>query len=111
MTGHALYRLLQFLRAPSILHEFHETTNAAGGHLRPGGAPFERVCPARWRPTIYRMALERGSVDGTLDRLVVRPVMLMARWFDGIERRWCAFCAGLPPVDRRGETAGADTDV
>lgn len=106
MTGHALLRLSQFLRAPSVLRDFHETTNAAGGYRGRAGAHLARLIPSRVHRAVYRLALERGSLDGALDRFVVRPVVSGGRRLDDLERRWCALCARQPLIDRRADLAG-----
>jgi NAD(P)H-quinone oxidoreductase subunit 5 len=94
MAGHAFLRLLQFLRAPSILHDFHEATNAVGGHLGHSGAHLERFVPARWQRPLYRFALERGHLDAAIDRFVLAPVVALAAKLDEGERRICAVFAG-----------------
>lgn len=101
MIGHALFRLLQFLRSPSILHEFHEATQAAGRHHDDGNRPVDRVVPARYQPWLYRLALERGSLDGLLDRFVVNPFLAGAGWLDTLERRWSGWCGGRRTPARR----------
>src|SRR5690606_24182898 len=59
--GHACLRVLQFLRAPSLLHDVHQVENAVGGHLARTGLHLERWVPpeAQWR--LYRFALGRGG--------------------------------------------------
>jgi NAD(P)H-quinone oxidoreductase subunit 5 len=94
MAGHAFLRLLQFLRAPSILHDFHEATNAVGGHLGHSGAHLERLVPRRWQRPLYRFALERGHLDAAIDRFVVAPVTALVGKFDEGERLVCAVVAG-----------------
>jgi NAD(P)H-quinone oxidoreductase subunit 5 len=101
MIGHALFRLLQFLRSPSILHEFHEASEAMGGHPNADSASADRLIPLRWQPALYRLALERGSLDGLLDRFVVNPFLTIADWLDSLERRWSALCAGRRSLDGR----------
>jgi NAD(P)H-quinone oxidoreductase subunit 5 len=103
MVGHALFRLQQFLRSPSVLHDFHEATHATGGHRKRDGGVLERVLPERWHRLAYRFALERGSLDSALDRFVVHPFVASSGWFDRLERRWCARCAGRSagPTRRR----------
>jgi NAD(P)H-quinone oxidoreductase subunit 5 len=93
MAGHAFLRLLQFLRAPSILHDFHEATNAVGGHLGHSGAHLERIVPRRLQRPLYRFALERGHLDAAIDRFVVGPVVSLASRLDDAERRICGLVA------------------
>jgi NAD(P)H-quinone oxidoreductase subunit 5 len=88
VAGHACLRSLQFLRAPSLLHDFHQAQNAVGGHLARTGVHFERWVPARWQRRIYVWALERGGLDAWLDRLLVRPFLRVFGSVDRLERRW-----------------------
>jgi NADH-quinone oxidoreductase subunit L len=79
MCGHAVVRTLQFLKAPSALHEFHQIHAAAGGHLEPAGQHHEELLPLRVRMWLYRLALDRGHMDTLLDRFVVRPTLALSR--------------------------------
>ncbi len=45
LMGHALVRTLQFLRAPSLLHEHHQLEAAVGHHLARTGTHLERLFP------------------------------------------------------------------
>jgi NADH-quinone oxidoreductase subunit L len=89
MIGHASVRSLQFLRAPSLLHDFHEVENAVGDHLARTGLHYERVLSAGTRRRLYRASLERGDLDGWLDTCVVRPFLAVFRGLDRLEQRWC----------------------
>lgn len=72
--GHAAVRTLQFLRAPSALHEFHQVHAAAGGHLDATGTQYEAFLPAGVRNWLYRLAIDRGHLDALLDRCFVIPM-------------------------------------
>jgi NAD(P)H-quinone oxidoreductase subunit 5 len=78
ICGHAIVRTLQFLRAPSALHEFHQMHAAAGGHLKPVGVVHEALIPERVRAWMYRAALDRGHMDTILDRFLVNPVLWLS---------------------------------
>ena len=43
---------------------------------------------------LYRVALERGYLDGHVLRYVVVPFVRTFRWCDALERRWTDFLAG-----------------
>jgi NADH-quinone oxidoreductase subunit L len=93
LLGHACLRTLQFIRAPTLLHDYHLLENAIGEHLpRPAG-PL-RMASRRLRDWLYRFALERGYLDALLTRCVVTPFVTLFRWCDGLERRWTDFLAG-----------------
>jgi NAD(P)H-quinone oxidoreductase subunit 5 len=94
ILGHGSVRSLQFLRAPSLLHDMHRVENAVGGHLAHTGLHFERWIPERVQLWLYRLALERAYLDGLLDTFVVGPWLGLFRRLDALERRWCRFVAG-----------------
>jgi NADH:ubiquinone oxidoreductase subunit 5 (subunit L)/multisubunit Na+/H+ antiporter MnhA subunit len=85
MIGHAVVRTLQFLRAPSMLHDYHRVHAAAGGHLGRTGVHYEWLLPARARDWLYRAAIERGYYDALIERVVTSPVLRLARWCEGFE--------------------------
>lgn len=75
VMGHAVVRTLQFLRAPSMLHDYHRVHAAAGGELGRTGAHYHHLLPERFRLALYRAALERGYLDAWLSRYVTGPVL------------------------------------
>jgi NAD(P)H-quinone oxidoreductase subunit 5 len=78
-VSHAAVRTLQFLRAPSMLHDYHRVHAAAGGHLPKTGAHYEALLPAAARLWLYRFAIDRGHLDTILDRFLIAPVLRAAR--------------------------------
>ena len=72
ILGHACLRALQFLRAPTILHDYHTMENAIGGHLPRAGAAGTGSTH-RFRDWLYRLALERGYLDALLRDYVAGP--------------------------------------
>jgi NAD(P)H-quinone oxidoreductase subunit 5 len=108
MLGHGSLRSLQFLRAPSLLHDLHRVENAVGGHLARSGLRLERLVPGRMRRRLYRLALERAHLDALLDAYVVAPCLGLFRRADALERRLCGAVAGEP---RTGEREGPRADA
>lgn len=108
LLGHACLRTMQFLRAPTLLHDYHTLENAIGEHLPPPGGPLGRLLSDRARLWLYRYALERGYVDLWLARFVVRPVIGLFRFFDRVERVWTNTLAGR--VSRVPESTGGRFD-
>jgi len=100
ILGHATVRTLQFLRAPSMLHDYHVMHSAIGGDLSPAGKHFEDLLPEPVQLWLYRWALDRGHLDTILDRFVIHPLMRLSQVFarlDGL---------GLDqPVGRREKVA------
>jgi NAD(P)H-quinone oxidoreductase subunit 5 len=94
LLGNACLRTLQFLRAPTLLHDYHLLENAIGEHLPPSDQPLARLPRGRFRKWLYRFALERGYLDSLLKWCLVDPFVRLFRWCDGLERRWTDFLAG-----------------
>lgn len=87
ILGHAMVRTLQFLRAPSMLHDDHNIRSAVGGELSPTGGHLEDLFPDRFQLWLYRWALDRGHLDTILDRFAIHPLMRLSRLFatlDGV---------------------------
>jgi NADH-quinone oxidoreductase subunit L len=81
ILGHATVRTLQFLRSPSMLHDYHQMHSAIGGELTPAGKRLEDLLPERIHLGLYRWALDRGNLDTILDRFVVDPLIRLSRLF------------------------------
>ena len=104
ILGHACLRTLQFVRAPTLLHDYHTMENAIGEHL-PRGATAWPGSTHRFKDWLYRFALERGYLDAILRDFVAAPFMRLFRWFDSIEQRWTDFLAGRAVARVRGAEA------
>ena len=88
ILGHAMVRTLQFLRAPSMLHDDHRMRSAVGGDVAPTGKHLERLFSERAQLWMYRWSLDRGHLDTILDRLVILPLIRISRLFarlDGVK--------------------------
>jgi NADH-quinone oxidoreductase subunit L len=83
ILGHACFRTLQFIRAPSLL-------NALGSRLSQAKSAHISWLPEWSRIWLYRLALEKGYLDGWLATLFVNPVLNLLRGCDYLERRWAA---------------------
>jgi NAD(P)H-quinone oxidoreductase subunit 5 len=106
IVGHGCLRSLQFLRTPSLLHDFHRAEDAVGGHLAHTGAHLERWLPPAAQRWLYRLALERAYLDDGLDEWVLRPLFAGLRRLDGLERRLAARFDGAPRA-RSGRPSAA----
>ncbi len=85
LIGHAVVRTVQFLRAPSMLHDYHRIHAAAGGHLDRPGPHYEGLLPEALRNWLYGIAVERGYYDALLDQLVAGPAVRLSRWLERLE--------------------------
>jgi NAD(P)H-quinone oxidoreductase subunit 5 len=92
--GHACLRTLQFLRAPTLLHDYHLLEDAIGEHLPRVAAPAGRLANRNAEIRLYRFAAERGYLDAALIAFVVAPVVRALRWCDSLERRWTDWLSG-----------------
>ena len=85
IAGHAILRTMQFLRAPSMLHDHRSVHSASGGQVSPAGSPLESFLPSSLHLFLYRVGIGRGFYDALVGRFVVAPVRSVAkglRWFD-----------------------------
>jgi NADH:ubiquinone oxidoreductase subunit 5 (subunit L)/multisubunit Na+/H+ antiporter MnhA subunit len=93
IIGHAMVRTMQFLRAPSMLHDYHRVHAAAGGHFEPTGDHYESLLPKPVQIMLYRVALGRGFYDALVDRFLIAPVHCLARLLSRLEPRWIGVIA------------------
>lgn len=94
ILGHACLRTLQFLRAPSILRDYHALENAIGSRLPQRSNRGHWMIPRRARLWLYRFGLERGYLDASLTDYVCRPFLRIFQWCDAMERRWTDALSG-----------------
>lgn len=80
IMGHATVRTLQFLRAPSTLHDFHQVHSAAGGQVGRAGEFYEAWLPLGLRLWLYRFAMDRGHLDSLIDRGFSNPLHALSAW-------------------------------
>ena len=74
ILGNATVRTMQYLRAPSMLHDYHQMHSAVGEELAPTGKQIEEMLPERVQLWLYRWALDRGHLDTMIERWVVAPL-------------------------------------
>jgi NAD(P)H-quinone oxidoreductase subunit 5 len=93
LLGNACLRTLQFIRAPTLLHDYHLLENALGEHLPRKPGPIT-IASGQHRIWLYRFALERGYLDAALTRFVVEPFLQVFRRCDALERGWTDLLTG-----------------
>ena len=74
ILGNATVRTMQYLRAPSMLHDYHQMHSAIGGELSPTGKQLEEMLPDKVKLWLYRWALDRGHLDTIIDRWIIGPL-------------------------------------
>ena len=94
ILGHACLRTLQFLRAPTLLHDYRVLENAIGERLPTRTSLLERRFSDTATLWMYRLALQRGYLDACLSDYLVAPVLRFFRGCDAIEQRWTKFLSG-----------------
>jgi NAD(P)H-quinone oxidoreductase subunit 5 len=99
ILGHGCLRTLQFVRAPTLLHDYKTMENALGTRLPQAQVPhsWAALMPENAREWFYRLALERGYLDGWLVDYVVAPFLGVFRWCDMAERKWIELLGGTTP--------------
>jgi NADH-quinone oxidoreductase subunit L len=108
MAGHACFRLLQFLSAPNVLHDLHGMEDAIGDRPAHTGGFLEVLMPNRARRALYLFALERGFLDGMVDRFIVHPFSRVAARLTELDRWLCD--AVMPAKTSHALEAGDDND-
>jgi len=99
ILGHGCLRTLQFLRAPTILHDYRIMEDAIGERLPQfSGAWLSRISEEQ-RTWFYRLALERGYLDAFLKVKLVRPFLDLLRRCDSLERRWTQKLSGTKTIE------------
>ena len=86
ILGNATVRTMQYLRAPSMLHDYHQMHSAIGGELSPTGKQIEEMLPERVQLWLYRWALDRGHLDTIIERWVVAPLSELSAYLSRRDR-------------------------
>ena len=90
LLGHACLRTLQFVRAPSLLHDHHQLENAIGARPEDEKPGWEEKLSPGLRAGLYRFALERGYLDSLLEKVAVRPFLFLFQGLDVFDRKLAA---------------------
>jgi NADH-quinone oxidoreductase subunit L len=106
ILGNATVRTMQFLRAPSMLHDYHQMHSAIGGQISPTGKQIEELLPDRVQLWLYRWAFDRGHLDTILDRWVIDPLLQISAYLakqDRIGTPWTSIRPGsVAPISLPG---------
>ncbi len=94
IIGHACLRTLQLLRAPSLLHDYHQLENAIGSHLTDRVQSERLSSHPQLARFLYRLAYRRAWLDAALDRWVVRPFLAVFGWCNRMEQSWMRLLGG-----------------
>ena len=109
ILGHACLRTLQFLRAPTLLHDYRTLENAIGESLPTRSSPWSGRLSDASRVWLYRLALQRGYLDACLTDYIVAPVLTFFRGCDALEQRWTQFLSGGTSRAGKSDDAASPT--
>ncbi len=101
IVGNATVRTMQYLRAPSMLHDYHWMQSAVGGQLLTTDTQIEEMLPERIQLWLYRWALDRGHLDTILERGVIAPLLQVSAYLSGRDRAPLASIATVRPATVR----------
>jgi NADH:ubiquinone oxidoreductase subunit 5 (subunit L)/multisubunit Na+/H+ antiporter MnhA subunit len=85
IMGNATVRTMQYLRAPSMLHDYHQMHSAIGTEIQTG-KQIEELLPERVQLWLYRWAFDRGHLDTILDRWVISPLLRVSAYLAKTDR-------------------------
>jgi NADH-quinone oxidoreductase subunit L len=113
ILGNATVRTMQYLRAPSMLHDYHQMHSAVGGQISATTTHIEEMLPEGIQSWLYRWALDRGHLDTILERWVIAPLLQVSAYFSRSDRTHMpssiAVCPTEPvtiPVARAAKRGG-----
>ncbi|HEV2468316.1 MAG TPA: proton-conducting transporter membrane subunit [Candidatus Sulfotelmatobacter sp.] len=86
ILGNATVRTMQYLRAPSMLHDYHQMHSAVGGELSPTGKQIEGMLPEKVQLWLYRWAFDRGHLDTMIERWVIAPLSAVSAYLSQHDR-------------------------
>ena len=107
ILGNATVRTMQFLRAPSMLHDYHQMHSAIGDDVSTTDKQIEDLLlPDRLQLWFYRWAFDRGHLDTILDRWVVDPLIQCSAYLGKLDRtgiRWATVrFRNMAPISFKG---------
>lgn len=106
ILGHGCLRTLQFLRAPTLLHDYRQLENAIGDRLPRFSGVWLAQSPESVRLWYYRLAIERGYLDAYLKAFLVRPFLTFLKFCDTLELAWMKRLSGTrKPHQHPSETS------
>lgn len=85
IMGNATVRTMQYLRAPSMLHDYHQMHSAIGSEIETG-KQIEELLPEGVQLWLYRWAFDRGHLDTILDRWVISPLLQVSAYLAKTDR-------------------------
>lgn len=104
MIGHSFLRTLQFLKAPSLLHEFQKMGMTGKRFFRNSLFLVEKIMPASVQEWLYRHAFHEAHLPALVSRCVVAPYYKTFRTLDRLEKTWASLFEGgdkgRPVVER-----------
>lgn len=106
IIGHAILRTLQLLRAPSLLHDYHQMESALGTDLPQAKAPVYDSFISQLGMFFYRWGYERSIFDIFLAKFLIQPFQRFFRLCGHLEQSWLYWLSGTPPRKAKGPRPG-----
>lgn len=97
MVGHSFIRTFQFLKAPSLLHEFHHMGMHSERYFRRSVFSLEKAIPEKFQAWLYRQSLLEGNLPGLIRKLIVLPYQNVSLRFLRMETSWLYLLCGSSP--------------
>lgn len=85
MVGHMCLRTIQFLRAPSVLHEANTRARFLGPAIPTRGAHWGRLFPQPAQAALYRAAVAQGYFDTLIETMLLQPLRKLAAFCGAFE--------------------------
>jgi hypothetical protein len=99
ILGNATVRTMQYLRAPSMLHDYHQMHSAVGGQLSATGTQIEEMLPEKFQLWLYRWAFDRGHLDTILERWLIAPLLHTSTYLSRRNRTGTPSTIAVRPAD------------
>jgi NAD(P)H-quinone oxidoreductase subunit 5 len=100
LLGHACLRTLQFVRAPTLLHDYRLMENALGERIS-NRVTQAQIQSNRRQLWWYRFALERGYLDAILKDYIVMPLLRVWGHFERWEQQWLNWLSGTIEINEK----------
>lgn len=94
MVGHSMVRTLQFLKAPSLLHEFHQMGASGKRFFRNSLFTLEQVIPQNIQTWLYRHALREVHLPSLIEKAIIQPFWSLFALLDRWEMKWSNWLEG-----------------
>jgi NAD(P)H-quinone oxidoreductase subunit 5 len=111
ILGNGCLRMLQFVRAPSLLLDHNMLVNAMGQGGMRSQSTWESRLPEALQVRLFHLGLERGYLDAWLADLVGNTFLRAMRRCKRLEAAWLVLLSGERTDDTATKEAPIMVDV